>query len=123
MLSSPRYTVCCRHDRDDEQPSTTTLSTQLEHHNENVESLVDDIVGTYYNGFNKAIHHYSDILVLFTDAKEQVDVLREALEVARKRLGSSSSSLQSTVCVFVLGGCLLSMPCSMCNSRVVYDCG
>lgn len=70
---------------------------QLEHHNENVESLVDDIVGTYYNGFNKAIHHYSDILVLFSDAKEQVDVLREALEVARKRLGSSSTSLQSTV--------------------------
>ncbi len=68
-----------------------------------MESLVDDIVGTYYNGFNKAIHHYSDILVLFSDAKEQVDVLREALEVARKRLGSSSTSLQSTVCFVCVG--------------------
>lgn len=92
MQSSPRYATA-------QQLNCTRPYTrpQLEHHNEHVEGLVDDIVGTYYNGFNKAIHHYSDILVLFTDAKEQVDVLREALEVARKRLGSSSSSLQSTV--------------------------
>lgn len=37
-----------------------------------VDGLVDDVVATYHNGFNKAIHNYSQILQLFADTKAQV---------------------------------------------------
>ena len=44
---------------------------QLRAQRERVEELVDDVVQAYHNGFNKAIHNYSQILRLFSDAKEQ----------------------------------------------------
>lgn len=37
-----------------------------------MDGLVDDVVATYHNGFNKAIHNYSQILQLFADTKAQV---------------------------------------------------
>lgn len=39
---------------------------------ETVDGLVDEVVATYHNGFNKAIHNYSQILQLFAEAKAQV---------------------------------------------------
>ena len=37
--------------------------------------LVDQVVQDYHAGFNKSIHNYSQILVLFTQAKEQARLL------------------------------------------------
>ena len=45
---------------------------QLREQHERVEQLVDGVVEGYYNGFNKAIANYSQILQLFTDAQDQV---------------------------------------------------
>ncbi|KAK9861775.1 hypothetical protein WJX84_004517 [Apatococcus fuscideae] len=59
-----------------------------------VEETVDDIVQGYHSGFNKAIHNYSQILRLFSDAKSQVEILRTSLTEARGRLGSQSRHLQ-----------------------------
>lgn len=33
---------------------------------------MDDVVQSYHNGFNKAIHNYSRILRLFSESKDQV---------------------------------------------------
>ena len=44
---------------------------QLREQFETVDGLVDDVVSTYHNGFNKAIHNYSQILQLFAQAKAQ----------------------------------------------------
>ena len=34
--------------------------------------MVDEVVDCYHNGFAKAIHNYSEILDLFSEAKLQV---------------------------------------------------
>ena len=65
-----------------------------------VDGLVDDVVATYHNGFNKAIHNYSHILQLFADTKAQVreasagDALR-ALLSRRQLLGHGTHALNS----------------------------
>ena len=46
---------------------------QLRAQRERVEDLVDDVVQSYHNGFNKAIHNYSRILRLFSESKDQVE--------------------------------------------------
>ena len=37
---------------------------------------MDDVVQSYHNGFNKAIHNYSRILRLFSESKDQVSLLQ-----------------------------------------------
>ena len=64
---------------------------------ERIEELVDDVVQGYHNGFNKAIHNYSQILQLFANAKQHVDTLRVSLEDAKRRLGAQSRNLQQQV--------------------------
>ena len=49
---------------------------QLKLQQERVEELVDNVVQGYHNGFNKAIHNYSQILHLFAVSKEQVQSTR-----------------------------------------------
>ena len=44
---------------------------QLRAQRERVDVLVDQVVQDYHAGFNKSIHNYSQILVLFTQAKEE----------------------------------------------------
>ena len=39
-----------------------------------MEDLVDDVVQSYHNGFNKAIHNYSRILRLFSESKDQASL-------------------------------------------------
>jgi hypothetical protein len=46
-------------------------AAQLRAQRERVDCLVDDVVQEYHSGFNKSIHNYSQILVRFTQAKEQ----------------------------------------------------
>ena len=48
------------------------MCIQLRAQRERVEDLVDDVVQSYHNGFNKAIHNYSRILRLFSESKDQV---------------------------------------------------
>lgn len=59
-----------------------------------VDGLVDDVVATYHNGFNKAIHNYSHILQLFADTKAQVETVKRNLDDAKRRLGTTSRSMQ-----------------------------
>ena len=47
---------------------------QLRAQRERVDVLVDQVVQDYHAGFNKSIHNYSQILVLFTQAKEQARI-------------------------------------------------
>ena len=47
---------------------------QLRAQRERVEDLVDEVVQSYHNGFNKAIHNYSRILRLFSESKDQVSL-------------------------------------------------
>ena len=37
-----------------------------------LESLIDNVVDVYHNGFNLAIQNYSKILQLFSESREQV---------------------------------------------------
>ena len=39
---------------------------------------MDDVVQSYHNGFNKAIHNYSRILRLFSESKDQASLQRWA---------------------------------------------
>lgn len=50
------------------------MCIQLRAQRERVEDLVDDVVQSYHNGFNKAIHNYSRILRLFSESKDQVSL-------------------------------------------------
>eukprot|EP00873_Tetraselmis_striata_P042467 jgi/Tetstr1/462731/TSEL_007694.t1 len=68
---------------------------ELRSQQQGVESLVDDVVRTYHNGFNKALQNYSGILRHFSSAEEEVATLRRALEDSRKRLGAKSRHLQA----------------------------
>ena len=47
---------------------------QLRAQRDRVEDLVDDVVQSYHNGFNKAIHNYSRILRLFSESKDQASL-------------------------------------------------
>ncbi|KAK9815816.1 hypothetical protein WJX72_010122 [[Myrmecia] bisecta] len=67
---------------------------ELRSQRDRIEEMVDDVVQGYHNGFNKAIHNYSQILHLFADSKGQVDTLRSSLEDAKRRLGAQSRNLQ-----------------------------
>ncbi|CAL5223746.1 g6307 [Coccomyxa viridis] len=67
---------------------------ELRAQRERVEDLVDDVVQSYHNGFNKAIHNYSRILRLFSESKDQVKKLKASLEDARRRMGAQSRTLQ-----------------------------
>lgn len=59
-----------------------------------MEQLVDDVVSGYYNGFNKAIANYSQILHLFTSAQEQVTTARPS---GLKPLSTAFCALQHTL--------------------------
>ena len=52
------------------------MCLQLREQYETVDGLVDDVVATYHNGFNKAIHNYSQILQLFAQAKNDVSATK-----------------------------------------------
>ena len=73
------------------------FSTQLRDQRDTIEGLVDEVVQGYHNGFNKAIHNYSQILQLFTNCKMHVNTLRSSLEQAKIQLGTQSRSLQQQV--------------------------
>jgi len=70
---------------------------QLRGQRDTIEELVDEVVSGYHNGFNKAIHNYSQILQLFADCKTHVNTLRSSLQEAKGQLGAQSRSLQQQV--------------------------
>jgi Sec8 exocyst complex component specific domain len=78
---------------------------QLRDHADTVEGLVDAVVETYHNGFNKAIHNYSQILHHFTEAKLQVEAVRRGLHDAQRRLGANSRNLSQQVRAQQAGPC------------------
>ncbi|DBA83817.1 TPA: hypothetical protein ACH3X1_006340 [Trebouxia sp. C0004] len=67
---------------------------ELRGQRDTIEGLVDEVVSGYHNGFNKAIHNYSQILQLFADCKTHVNTLRSSLQEAKGQLGAQSRSLQ-----------------------------
>ncbi|XVE99253.1 hypothetical protein REPUB_Repub03eG0182200 [Reevesia pubescens] len=58
-----------------------------------VEDVVDEVVHAYHGGFNKAIQNYSQILRLFSESAESVDVLKVDLAEAKKRLAARNKQL------------------------------
>ncbi|XP_039023523.1 exocyst complex component SEC8-like [Hibiscus syriacus] len=58
-----------------------------------VEEVVDEVVHTYHGGFNKAIQNYSQILRLFSESSESIDVLKVDLAEAKKRLSARNKQL------------------------------
>lgn len=70
---------------------------QLREQRDTIEGLVDEVVQGYHNGFNKAIHNYSQILQLFADCKTHVNTLRLSLQEAKGQLGAQSRNLQQQV--------------------------
>lgn len=70
---------------------------QLRQQKEQLEGLVDTLVAGYHSGFAKSIQHYSTILHLFADAKEQVDSLKKSLADASRQLSAQSRHLQQQV--------------------------
>ena len=71
--------------------------TQLRGQRDTIEGLVDEVVQGYHNGFNKAIHNYSQILQLFANCKTHVNTLRTSLQEAKGQLGAQSKNLQQQV--------------------------
>lgn len=71
--------------------------TQLRGQRDTIEGLVDEVVQGYHNGFNKAIHNYSQILQLFANCKTHVNTLRSSLQEAKGQLGAQSRNLQQQV--------------------------
>ncbi|KAG0618847.1 hypothetical protein M758_4G095100 [Ceratodon purpureus] len=59
-----------------------------------IEEIVDGVVRIYHNGFNKAIHNYSQILRVFSESAGSLDGLKEDLAEARKLLGARHKQLQ-----------------------------
>ncbi|XP_024372095.1 exocyst complex component SEC8 isoform X2 [Physcomitrium patens] len=59
-----------------------------------IEEIVDGVVRHYHNGFNKAIHNYSQILRVFSESAGSLDSLKEDLAEARKLLGARHKQLQ-----------------------------
>ncbi|CAK7325414.1 unnamed protein product [Dovyalis caffra] len=58
-----------------------------------VEDVVDEVVQSYHNGFNKAIQNYSQILRLFSESAESIATLKVDLGEAKKRLGTRNKQL------------------------------
>ncbi|KAK8481020.1 hypothetical protein V6N12_042632 [Hibiscus sabdariffa] len=58
-----------------------------------VEEVVDEVVHTYHGGFNKAIQNYSQILRLFSESSESIDVLKDDLAEAKRRLSARNKQL------------------------------
>eukprot|EP01018_Ginkgo_biloba_P010843 Gb_36536 [translate_table: standard] len=58
-----------------------------------IEDVVDEVVHGYHNGFNKAIHNYSQILRLFSESAESIAGLKKDLGEAKKLLGSRNKQL------------------------------
>ena len=71
---------------------------QLRAQRERVEDLVDDVVQSYHNGFNKAIHNYSRILRLFSESKDQVKRTPSRHSHSRHDDALASHSKIHTVC-------------------------
>ena len=71
---------------------------QLRAQRERVEDLVDDVVQSYHNGFNKAIHNYSRILRLFSESKDQVERVYLRQSHSRHSDAIASHSWIRTVC-------------------------
>ncbi|KAL3138889.1 hypothetical protein ABBQ32_005714 [Trebouxia sp. C0010 RCD-2024] len=67
---------------------------ELREQRDTIEGLVDEVVQGYHNGFNKAIHNYSQILQLFANCKSHVNTLRTSLQEAKGHLGAQSRNLQ-----------------------------
>ncbi len=67
-------------------PFVLNCCLQLRDQRQVVEETVDDIVQGYHSGFNKAIHNYSQILRLFSDAKSQVRLASPPLPWSRALL-------------------------------------
>ncbi|CAI7818343.1 unnamed protein product, partial [Closterium sp. NIES-54] len=63
-----------------------------------IEVLVDDVVQAYHQGFNKAIHNYSQILKLFSESAEQMSELKASLAEARRLLSNRHKQLQQLWC-------------------------
>lgn len=70
---------------------------ELREQRDTIEGLVDEVVQGYHNGFNKAIHNYSQILQLFANCKTHVNALRSSLQEAKGQLGAQSRNLQQQV--------------------------
>lgn len=58
-----------------------------------IEDVVDEVVHAYHGGFNKAIQNYSQILRLFSESTQSVDVLKGDLAEAKRSLGSRNKQL------------------------------
>ncbi|XP_012456578.1 exocyst complex component SEC8 isoform X1 [Gossypium raimondii] len=58
-----------------------------------VEDVVDEVVHAYHGGFNKAIQNYSQILRLFSESSESIEVLKVDLAESKKRLSARNKQL------------------------------
>lgn len=58
-----------------------------------IEDVVDEVVHGYHNGFNKAIHNYSQILRLFSESTKKIARLKNELGESKKLLGSRNKQL------------------------------
>ncbi|KAG9150176.1 hypothetical protein Leryth_009755 [Lithospermum erythrorhizon] len=58
-----------------------------------IEDVVDEVVHAYHGGFNKAIQNYSQILRLFSESTQSVDVLKGDLAEAKRSLGARNKQL------------------------------
>ncbi|KAL8143200.1 hypothetical protein V2J09_016232, partial [Rumex salicifolius] len=65
----------------------------LREQSESIEDVVDEVVQTYHNGFNRAIQNYSQILRLFSESAENVTALKTHLPEAKKRLAARNKQL------------------------------
>ncbi|KAG0614993.1 hypothetical protein M758_5G006700 [Ceratodon purpureus] len=71
---------------------------QLREQRDAIEELVDDVVRIYHNGFNKAIHNYSQILRLFSESAGSINGLKDDLGEARRLLGARHKQLHQQWC-------------------------
>ncbi|CAM6126948.1 unnamed protein product [Calypogeia fissa] len=71
---------------------------RLQEQRDAIEELVDDVVRGYHNGFNKAIHNYSQILRLFSESAASIGGLKVNLEEARVLLGAKHKQLHQQWC-------------------------
>ncbi|KAG8480558.1 hypothetical protein CXB51_024623 [Gossypium anomalum] len=58
-----------------------------------IEDVVDEVVHAYHGGFNKAIQNYSQILRLFSESSESIEVLKVDLAESKKRLSARNKQL------------------------------
>lgn len=60
-----------------------------------IETLIEQIVRAYHQGFNRALHNYSEVLRLFTATQNDIGALRQCLSDARNRLGARAEDLSA----------------------------